>query len=155
MEHKEAWNEQNEGPSKDVVWSPPPKSWIKLNFDAAIHEEKTKVAIVGRDIASNLLLACMECHWAAKKVICSPALEYQIYFWKYLYFANCFSNVEFSFVHRKGKIFAHLLAWWTALINLSGPILISNLHSHVSQAIVRDGSRLDLFVSPLFRIEFF
>ena len=46
--------------SKDVVWSPPPKSWIKLNFDAAIREEETTIAVVGRDIASNLLLALSE-----------------------------------------------------------------------------------------------
>ena len=60
MEHKEAWKEQNERPSKDVVWSPPPKNWIKLNFDATIREEKTTVAVVGRDIVGNLLLAWLE-----------------------------------------------------------------------------------------------
>ena len=57
MEHKEAWKEQNERSSKDVVWSPPPRSWINLNFDAIICEEKTTVAVVGRDTTSNLLLA--------------------------------------------------------------------------------------------------
>ena len=58
--HKEACKEQNERSSKDVVWSPPPRSWIKLNFDAVIHEEKTTVAVVGRDIVGNLLLAWLE-----------------------------------------------------------------------------------------------
>ena len=57
MEHKDAWKEKNERPSKDVVWSPPPKSWIKFNFDAAIRDEKTTVAVVGRDTAGNLVLA--------------------------------------------------------------------------------------------------
>ena len=60
MGHKEACKEQNEKSSKDVVWSPPPRSWIKLNFDAAIREEKTTVAVVGRDIVGNLLLAWLE-----------------------------------------------------------------------------------------------
>ena len=60
MEHKEAWKEQNERPSKDVVWSPPPKSQIKLNFDVVIGEEKTIVVVVGRDTAGNLLLAWSE-----------------------------------------------------------------------------------------------
>ncbi|KAK9983250.1 hypothetical protein SO802_032775 [Lithocarpus litseifolius] len=60
MEHKEAWKEQNERPSKDVVWSPLPRSWIKINFDAAICEEKTTVVVVGRDTTNNLLLAWSE-----------------------------------------------------------------------------------------------
>ena len=41
-----------------MVWSPPPK--IKLNFDAAIREKKTTVAVVGRDTAGSLLLAWSE-----------------------------------------------------------------------------------------------
>ena len=72
-----------------------------------------------------------------------------------LFFVHRFSNVEFSFVHRMGNVFAHLLAQWAALVNWSRPIPISNLPSHVSQAFVRDGSRPDLFVSPLFQVEFF
>ena len=60
MEHKDAWKELNERPSKEVVWSPPPKSWIKINFDTAIREEKTIVAVVGRDANGNLLLAWSE-----------------------------------------------------------------------------------------------
>ena len=72
-----------------------------------------------------------------------------------LFFVHRFSNVEFSFVHRMGNVSAHLLTQWAALVNWSGPIPISNLPSHVSQAFVRDGSKPDLFVSPLFRVEFF
>ena len=72
-----------------------------------------------------------------------------------LYFVNCFSNVEFSFVHRKGKLFAHLFAQRAALVNWSGPISIFNLPSNVSQAFVKDGSKPDLIVSHLFRVEFF
>ena len=60
MEHKEAWKEQNERSSKDVIWSPPLRSWINLNFDATICEEKTTVAVVGRDTIGNLLLAWLE-----------------------------------------------------------------------------------------------
>ena len=148
MEHKEAWNEQNEGPSKDVVWSPPPKSWIKLNFNAVIHEEKTTVAVMGRDIVGNLLLAWLEqfesgtsllgearVAWCAmrcamnegfkniilegdawnviellKKSDVAPHWSIRSIFENILYFANCFSNVEFSFVHRKSNISAHLFA---------------------------------------------
>ena len=72
-----------------------------------------------------------------------------------LFFANCFSNVEFSFIHRKGNVSAHLLAQWTTLVNWFGPVPISNLPSHISQAFVKDGSKPDLFVSPLFQVEFF
>ena len=53
-----------------------------------------------------------------------------------------------------GNVSAHLLAQWAAFVNWSGPVPISNLPSHVSQAFVRDGSKPDLFVSPLFRVEF-
>ena len=60
MEHKEAWKEKNERPSKDVIWSPPPKCWIKLNFDVEIREEKTIVVVLGRDTAGNLVLARLE-----------------------------------------------------------------------------------------------
>ena len=155
MEHKEAWNEQNERPSKDVAWSPPPKRWIKLNFDVTICEEKTTVAIMGRDTVGNLLLAWSEhfesgnsllgevrVAWCAmrcamnegfkniilegdawnvieplKKSDVTPHWSIKSIFEDILYFANCFSNVEFSFVHRKGNVFAHLLAQWAALVN--------------------------------------
>ena len=151
---KSSWSIKKLGMSKmrdhpkDVVWSPPPKSWIKLNFDAVIHEEKTTVAVVGRDIVGNLLLAWLEqfesgnsllgearVAWCAmrcamnegfkniilegdawnvieplKKSDVAPHWSIRSIFENILYFANCFSNVEFSFVHRKGNISAHLLA---------------------------------------------
>ena len=44
-------------PNKDVSWSLPPSNWIKLNFDAAIREEKTTIAVVGRDSMDNTLKA--------------------------------------------------------------------------------------------------
>ena len=61
-----------------------------------------------------------------------------------LFFVN---NVEFSFVHRKDNVSAHLFAQWTALVNWFGPVLISNLPSHVSQAFVR---QLEMGPGPIF-----
>ncbi|KAL0003024.1 hypothetical protein SO802_016805 [Lithocarpus litseifolius] len=193
MEHKEAWKEQNERPSKDVVWSPPPRSWIKINFDAAICEEKTTVAVVERDTTDNLFLAWSEqfesensllgeakAAWYVircavnegfqnkilegdvwnvteplKKSDVAPHWSIRSILEDILFFANCFSNVEFLLSIEKGNVSAHLLAQWTALVNWSGLVPISNLPSHVFQAFVRDGPRPDLFISPLFQVEFF
>ncbi|XP_030970070.1 uncharacterized protein LOC115990375 [Quercus lobata] len=140
MEHKDAWKEQNERPSKEVDWSPPPKSWIKINFDAAIREEKTTVSVVGRDANGNLLLAwseqfesensllgearvawfAMKCAmnegfqniilegdaWnvieSLKKSDITPHWSIKSILEHIVFFVNSFSNVEFSFVHRKG-----------------------------------------------------
>ena len=44
----------------DYVKKPPPPSWIKLNFDVAIREEKTYVAAIGRDQEGNLVAAWAE-----------------------------------------------------------------------------------------------
>ena len=44
-------------PNKDVSSSLSPSSWIKLNIDEAIREEKTIVAVVSRDSMSNTLQA--------------------------------------------------------------------------------------------------
>ena len=141
--------------SKDVVWSPPPKSWIKLNFDATIREEKTTVVVMGRDTAGNLLLAWSKqfesrnsllgearAAWYAMRCAMNEGFQNIILegdarnvieplkksdvtsHWSIgsilediLFFANCFSNVDFSFVHRKGNVSAHLLAQWAALVN--------------------------------------
>ena len=138
-----------------MVWSPPPKSWIKLNFDAAIHVEKTIVAVVGRDTVGNLLLAWPEqfesgnsllgevrAAWYAMRCAMNEGfhniiLEGDVWnviellkksdvtsHWSIrsilkdiLFFANCFSNVEFYFVHRKGNVSTHLLAQRAALVN--------------------------------------
>ena len=48
-EIKLSWKLECKNSSKDSTWSPPPPSWIKLNFDAAIREGKTSVAVMGRD----------------------------------------------------------------------------------------------------------
>ena len=45
-----------------------------------------------------------------KKSDVAPHWSIRSIFENILYFANCFSNVEFSFVHRKSNISAHLLA---------------------------------------------
>ena len=38
-------------------WTPPLAGWMKLNFDAAIRENKTSVAVVGRDNHGGVVLA--------------------------------------------------------------------------------------------------
>ena len=38
-------------------WTPPPAGWMKLNFDAAIRENKISVAVVGRDNHGRVVLA--------------------------------------------------------------------------------------------------
>ena len=38
-------------------WNPPPAGWVKLNFDVAIRENKTSVAVVGRDNHGRIVLA--------------------------------------------------------------------------------------------------
>ena len=57
QEHKQHWKVQSVRPKKDVSWSPPPSNWIKMNFDAAIREEKTTIAVVSRDSMGNTLKA--------------------------------------------------------------------------------------------------
>ncbi|KAL0009349.1 hypothetical protein SO802_010851 [Lithocarpus litseifolius] len=59
-EHKQAWMMQCKNSSKDNTWIPPPPNWIKLNFDAAIREGKTSVAVVGRDQKGNLVATWVE-----------------------------------------------------------------------------------------------
>ena len=38
-------------------WTPPPAGWVKLNFDAAIRENKRSVEVVGRDNHGRVVLA--------------------------------------------------------------------------------------------------
>ena len=38
-------------------WIPPLAGWVKLNFDVAIRENKTSVALVGRDNHGRVVLA--------------------------------------------------------------------------------------------------
>ena len=59
-EHRQAWKIHSKNSFKDKTWVPPPPSWIKLNFDAAIRERKTSVAVIGRDQEGNLVAAWAE-----------------------------------------------------------------------------------------------
>ena len=59
-EHKQAWKIQSKNSSKDKTWIPPPPSWINLNFDAAIREGKTFVAVTGRDQEGKFVAAWEE-----------------------------------------------------------------------------------------------
>nr|XP_023870351.1 uncharacterized protein LOC111982965 [Quercus suber] len=58
-EQKAAW-EVVRGEKIEMIessWSPPPAGWVKLNFDAAIRENKTSIAVVGRDNHGRVVLA--------------------------------------------------------------------------------------------------
>ena len=59
-EHKQAWKDNLHSPIRKVIWKPPPYGWVKLNFDVAVREEKTSLAIVGRDDKGELLFAWAE-----------------------------------------------------------------------------------------------
>ena len=65
--HKQAWKLEYKNSSKEFTWTPPPPSWIKLNFNAAIREGKTLVAVVGRDQEGNVVAA-----WVEQRCPCSP-----------------------------------------------------------------------------------
>ncbi|XP_030924951.1 uncharacterized protein LOC115951982 [Quercus lobata] len=57
-EQKAAWEEVC-GEKLELIessWIPPPTGWVKLNFDAAIRENKTSVAMVGRDNRGRVVL---------------------------------------------------------------------------------------------------
>lgn len=45
---------------KDIIWQAPTECWVKLNFDAAIRDEKTSIAVVCRDYKGVLLMAWAE-----------------------------------------------------------------------------------------------
>ena len=64
---RQAWKLQCKNSSKDKTWFPPPPSWIKLNFDVAIREGKTSMAIVGRD-REGIYVAT----WAKQRIPGSP-----------------------------------------------------------------------------------
>ncbi|XP_075664964.1 uncharacterized protein LOC142634543 [Castanea sativa] len=58
-EQKAAW-EKDRGEKLVLIessWTPPPASWVKLNFDATIRENKTSVAVEGRDNHGRVVLA--------------------------------------------------------------------------------------------------
>uniref|UniRef100_A0A7N2LLL8 RNase H type-1 domain-containing protein n=1 Tax=Quercus lobata TaxID=97700 RepID=A0A7N2LLL8_QUELO len=45
---------------KEKGWKPPPKNWVKLNFDAAIRVDKTIIALIARNEKRKLLLVRTE-----------------------------------------------------------------------------------------------
>ena len=58
-EQKVAW-EEDCGEKLELIkssWTRPLASWVKLNFDVAIRENKTSVALVGRDNHGKVVLA--------------------------------------------------------------------------------------------------
>ena len=59
-EHRNAWRNQPKKPPKNSSWTPPPLNWIKLNFDAAVREDKASVAVVARDQRGKLIGAWTE-----------------------------------------------------------------------------------------------
>ena len=66
-DHKQACKLECKKSSKDSTWSSPPPSWIKLNFDTAIREGKTSMAVVGRDQEGNCVAA-----WAEQRIPGGP-----------------------------------------------------------------------------------
>lgn len=48
MDHKKAWDSQSKKQKLGKGWSPSQKDWVKLNFDAAIRENKTSIAVIAR-----------------------------------------------------------------------------------------------------------
>ena len=58
-EQKAAW-EEDRGEKLELIessWTCPLAGWVKLNFDVAIRENKTSVALVGRDNHGRIVLA--------------------------------------------------------------------------------------------------
>ena len=58
-EQKFAW-EEDRGEKLELIessWTCPLAGWVKLNFDVAIRENKTSVALVGRDNHGRVVLA--------------------------------------------------------------------------------------------------
>ena len=45
-EHNQAWRAQPKRHMREIKWQAPPESWVKLNFDPAIRDEKTSIVVV-------------------------------------------------------------------------------------------------------------
>ena len=58
--HKNVWRNQLTKPPKDSSQTPPPLNWIKLNFNAAIREDKASMAMVARDQKGKLIATWTE-----------------------------------------------------------------------------------------------
>ena len=59
-EHKQAWKDNLHSLIRKAIWKCPPYGWVKLNFDVVVREEKTSLAIVGKDDKGDLLFAWAE-----------------------------------------------------------------------------------------------
>ena len=56
-EHNQAWRAQPKRHMREIKWQAPPESWVKLNFDPAIRDEKTSIVVVCKDDKGVLLMA--------------------------------------------------------------------------------------------------
>ena len=135
QEHKQAWSEQSMRPNKDVSWLLPPSNWIKLNFDAAIREKKTTIAVISRYYMGNTLKVWSDQFVLSNAVAASegyeniilegdawnviepirnadvnPRWSIKTLYDDILYFVKYFTNVKFSFVCREDNISAHFVA---------------------------------------------
>ena len=125
-----------------------------MNFDAAIKEDKSSVAVVARDQRGNLLAAWTEqldqtepllaikkaANEGFKRIILEgDALnvieplknKVVVSYWRikailedFLFLVKSFDNESFSFICRDSNVTAPLLVQWAALLNLSGPVTI-------------------------------
>ena len=66
-EHKLVWKNKLSSIHKPKIWSPPPRGWIKCNFDAVVKENKVVYKTVVRDEEGAILKA-----WAQEDVSGSP-----------------------------------------------------------------------------------
>ena len=56
-EHNQARRAQPKRHMREIKWQAPPESWVKLNFDPAIRDEKTSIVVVCKDDKGVLLMA--------------------------------------------------------------------------------------------------
>ena len=66
-EHKSAWQSISSSIYQSQSWSPPPRGWVKCNFDAAVKENMLVYAMVVRDEEGSILKA-----WAQEDVAGGP-----------------------------------------------------------------------------------
>ena len=56
-EHKQAWCAQPKCHMREIKWQAPLESWVTLNFDPAIRDEKTSIVVACKDDKGVLLMA--------------------------------------------------------------------------------------------------